>query len=229
MDSEERHELQENELAEFFKNFGEFWNKYGTWIVGVIAAVAIVFAAYNFITQRAEAARQTAWLDLYGAVTYESYQLVAEQHSGNPAVVAVANLRGADLLLAQANEPTRGDDDDATSGVLGRDESLDTAADMYQKALDAAPDVVYRLNALEGLGVVAESRYELDKARQRYEAIIKEAGEGYPSWRGRAEQRLAWLSKLNGPVEFAPEPGAAGLTTAPGPAATQPASVPDGL
>ncbi len=224
MDSDERHELQENDLAEFFKNFGEFWNKYGTWIVGVIAAVAIVFAAYNLITRRAETARQNAWLDLYGSVTYESYQLVADEHSGNPAVVAAANLRGADLLLAQANEPARSEDDLETSGVLNRDEALDTAEQMYQAAYDAAPDPVYRLNALEGLGVVAESRYDLDAARQRYDAIVEAAGDTYPTWSARAKQRLDWLSELeSGPVEFAPDPAVpSAAAPATQPAATQP-------
>ena len=222
MDSEERHELQENDLAAFFKNFGEFWEEYGTWIVGAVAAIAIVFAAYNLITSQIETAKQNAWLDLYGSVSYESYQLVAEEHSGKPAVVAAANLRGADLLLAQANEPTRGEDEQETSGLLNRDEALATAESMYRAAHDAAPDLVFRLNALEGLGVVAESRYDLDAARERYTAIIDAAGEAYPAWRGRAEQRLAWLDELeSGPVEFAPDP--VSETPATQPAATQPA------
>ena len=223
MDSEERHELQENDLAAFFKNFGEFWNAYGTWIVATVAAVALVFAAYNLITSQIETARQNAWLDLYGSVSYESYQLVAEEHSGKPAVVAAANLRGADLLLAQANEPTRGEDEQETSGLLSRDEALATAEAMYQAAYDAAPDVLFRLNALEGLGVVAESRYDLDAARQRYTAIVEEAGGAYPSWQGRAEQRLALLDTLTaGPVEFAPDPAPPSPPTTQ-PAATQPA------
>ena len=194
MDSEERHELQENDLAAFFKNFGEFWNQYGTWIVATVAAVALVFAGYNLITSQIETARQNAWLDLYGSVSYESYQLVAEEHSGKPAVVAAANLRGADLLLAQANEPTRVTrTSPTTSGLLNRDEALATAESMYQAAYDAAPDVLFRLNALEGLGVVAESRYDLDAARQRYTVHHRRSRRGVPELAGpgRATPRPA--------------------------------------
>jgi hypothetical protein len=205
LDPEERKELDQNDLARFFENFGEFWNKNGTWLVATIAIIAIVYAGYNIITRRAMEKQEVAWFDLYGSASHESFRLTADEHDDVPAVAALANLRGADLLMAKVNDPNRDEDGKVGDTGLTPEEALDTAEAMYQQAMEVAEHLVYTLNALEGLGVVAESRFDLEQARTHYQAIIEQAGEDYPAFTARAEKRIEWLAKLGQPIEFAPE------------------------
>lgn len=194
-DSQDPHDLEsQSEFSNFFTDVKIFWDKFGTPVVGVLAVVAIIFAGYNLITKRAEQARQNAWLDLYGSTTPESLDVVV-QSTKNPAVRTAANLRAADLLLAESNTAT---EEDAAA-------ILTTAAGHYQAALDDAPHVIYKLNALDGLGVVAESRYDADAARKFYEQLKTTAGDAYPYWAELATQRLALLPTLKDAVVFAPE------------------------
>lgn len=201
MDSQERHELQQNDLAAFLGDFGRFWERWGTAIMGTLAIAALVFAGYNLIAGRAEAARQNAWLDLYGSTSVESLELVSAD-TKNPVVRALANLRAGDLRLAEANRA-----EDAEAVAL-----LDQAAAYYQVALettdqlDPAQQQVLRLNAMEGLGVVAESRYDTAKAREQYQAIVAQAGDAYPQWAARAEKRLTLLDEVSTPITFAADP-----------------------
>jgi len=182
-------------FSNFFQDVSKFWNAFGTPLVGAIAVIAIVYAGYNLITSRAEASRQNAWIDLYSSPSPESLQLVVDV-TKNPTVRAVANLRAADLLLAEsviASEPD-------AKAILG------TARDHYQAALDDAPHDIFKLNALDGLGVVAESLYDTDQAQASYQKLKDLAGTDYPWWAALAERRLALLPDLAEAVVFAPEP-----------------------
>lgn len=191
----EHHDLESSsEFSNFFSDIKIFWEKFGTPVVGVVAVAAIVFAGYNFFTQRADQARQNAWLDLYGSTTPESLELVVDS-TKSPAVRAAANLRAGDLLLAESRTANEAD----AAAIL------DTAAERYQAALDDAPHVIFELNALDGLGVVAESQYDTNKARGFYEQVKSTAGEAYPYWSQLADRRLALLPELAEPVVFAPE------------------------
>lgn len=191
----EQHDLEsQSEFSNFFSDVKLFWEKFGTPVVGVLAVAAIIFAGYNLITKRAKQARQYAWLDLYGSTTPDSLELVVDT-TKNPAVRTAANLRAGDLLLAESN----------TANLEDAEAILNTAAERYQTALDDAPHVIFKLNALDGLGVVAESRYDTETARGFYEELKATAGEAYPYWTELADQRLALLPELSEAVVFAPE------------------------
>lgn len=193
-------EHDQSDIASFFEGFTAFWNKHGTWIVGTVAVAAIIFAGYNLITKRAQAAQENAWLELYGSSTPESLRLVAETYK-DPAVRALASLRAGDLLVAQAAAPEA----DADPELL-----LNDAQEMYSNALDIASDTIYKLNALEGLASVAESRHDVETAKTYYQQMLDEAGDMYPSWVERTERRMELLPELAEPVVFAesPEPEA---------------------
>ena len=185
------------EFSNFFNDVAAVWDRFGNVIVGTVAVAAIVFAGYNLITKRAMAAKQNAWIDLYGSSSVESLQLVVDT-TKNPAVTTVANLRAGDLLIAQS----RTADAEDAQAILGE------ASDYYRAALEDAPHTLYKLNALDGLAVVAESRFEIDTARSRYEEIISLSGDQFPYWVSVAERRMALLPDISEPVVFAPEPTA---------------------
>ena len=191
------------EFSNFFSDVKTAWDRYGTPIVGGLAIIAIVYAGYNIFTKRAVQAQQNAWIDLYTATSPESLEVIA-QTVNRPAVRTVANLRAADLLVAEAGTAT---DEDAPA-------ILDTAKSHYTAALDEADHVVYRLNALDGLGVVAESLGRPDEARDRYRELAKQAGTSYPFWATLAERRLSMLDRPVEIVDFAPERPAAAASDA---------------
>lgn len=220
MDSEHRHELQENDLAEFFAHFGEWWQKYGNITLIVVMAIVLAVAGWRFISFRSAQAHENAWTDLAFATSPETFRAVAQSHD-NPAVKTLAYLHGGDLLLGQAITgetpalPTSPQDDtDASPGApaapLDRDALLSGARTLYEQALQSAPHVVYRINAHLGLASVAETQSRWDDARQHYEQAIEAAGAGFATLAEQARIRLDMLSNLRQPVVFAPDAPAAG-------------------
>jgi tetratricopeptide (TPR) repeat protein len=184
----------QGEFSNFFNDVRTAWDKFGTPVVGTLAVAAIVYAGYNIFTQRAREAEQNAWIDLYTATSPESLEVLTETIN-RPSVRAVANLRAGDLLLGEAKtaEP-----EDAAA-------ILESAKGHYRAALEESEHVVYRLNALDGLGVAAESRGDFDAARGHYQQMQDLAGEDFPYWASIAETRLNLLPRLSEPVEFAPD------------------------
>lgn len=184
----------EGEFSSFFSDIKAGYEKIGTPVVGVLAIAAIIFAGYNLITKNREAALQNAWLDLSLSNSPESLEVFIED-TKNPSVRAVAHLRAGDLLLAESRTA---DEDDAAA-------ILATAATHYQSALDEAPHLIYELNALDGLGVIAESNYDTAQASELYGQIKTKASGQFPYWVSLAENRLALLPELTQAVVFAPE------------------------
>lgn len=184
----------EGEFSSFFSDIKAGYEKIGTPVVGIIAIAAIVFAGYNLITKNREVALQNAWLDLSLSNSPESLEVFIED-TKNEAVRTVAHLRAGDLLLAESR--TASEDDAAAI--------LATAATHYQAALDDAPHLIYELNALDGLAVIAESNYDTAKASELYTQIKSKAEGEFPYWVNLAENRLALLPQLSEAVVFAPE------------------------
>ncbi len=202
MDSEHRHELQENDLAEFIANFGEWWSKHGNTVLTVILVVSVVFLGKRWIDARAESAHEQAWSDLATATSPESFRHTAESHD-NPAVRALAYLQGGDLLLAQSkkNQDASPDAAPSTAPPLTPDQALHEAELMYKQVLaDPNTHTVFKLNAHLGLATVAESRQLWNEAQQQYQAIIDTAGPGYDAIAGQARARLANLDELAKPI-----------------------------
>ncbi|MEM9882085.1 MAG: hypothetical protein AAF800_04110 [Planctomycetota bacterium] len=182
-------------FSNFFNDVKWAWERVGTPLVAAVAVVAIVFAGYRLVTQRAEASKQTAWLDLYGATSPESLELAIDA-TNSASVRATAHLRAGDLLLEEAT----------TAGEADAADILTAAAGHYERAIAEAPHPIYELNALDGLGVVSEAMHDTDAARSRYESLRERATPDFPYWSDLAEKRLAMLPRLAEPVAFAPEP-----------------------
>ncbi len=210
MDAEHRHELKENDLAEFLANIGPWWSAHWRTVFTVVLVVAVVVGWWRW--NRAQTLRQheDAWGDLAFATSPESYRGVANTYD-DPTVQALANLRGADLLLASAANPTPppepSENDPDPPPAIPPDEALEAAAAMYQQvANQTSVHLVYKLNASLGLAAVAEGQRNWDAARGHYQHAIEQAGSTYPSIADQAQARLGMLDRLAHPIVFGPEP-----------------------
>lgn len=199
LDPNDPHAPAPGEVSEFIDDAKRFWAANGSWIATTLLIFAVVFGGYRFLQNRTSTAREQAWSDLYGVNSQNLVDLVAEAHPG--AVSTLAQLRGGDLALAEHQRLS-----DPVSDPAAGAELLDRAESRYRAALGSAPHDIYRLNALDGLGVVAESRRDADAARKHYEALKQAAGDRFPAWTARTDRRLAMLDDLPAPVRFAPAP-----------------------
>ncbi len=223
MDSQERHELKENDLERFLTHFGEWWSQYGVSTLAIIAAIAAVFAGYQLINKWRVEAHENAWAELALQTSPESYRRVAESYS-DPVVQSLAYLRGGDLFLEKALAPTGSGESGAAepdadaadgpaanppAGAASSGTPLDDAAWMYEQAIAASDHRVYRLNAMLGLAAVAESRRDWQGARERYEQVIREAGDEFPAIAAQAERRLGLLESVSRPIVLSDAPAEA--------------------
>lgn len=212
MDADHRHELKENDLAEFLAHFGEWWQKHGTKLTLIVLVIVAAYAGKRLIDARSSTAMEQAWGDLATSTSPESYQFVAQSHD-MPAVRALANLRGADLLLAQVTVPP---DDEPNAQTATADappdnadphQALLDAAAMYQRVIDdPAAGLAFKLNAHLGLAAVAESFHQWGQAKQHYNTVVDLAGPAHAAIATRTRTRLGMLDRLDKPVLFAPDP-----------------------
>lgn len=229
MDAEHRHELKENDLAEFITHFGQWWAQHGNKLLVALLLVVTVWGGKYWFDDRSQKKKEAAWLDLAQTTSPDGYRSVAMSYQ-NPAVRALAYLRGADLLLTKAavgpdNKPNGETAAEPAQTVDDTDAAaaLESAELMYQAVLDdAGAHRAYKLNAHLGLAAIAEGRSQWDQARDLYNAVIEQSGAGYATIREQAQMRIAMLERLKRPVVFGPEPPAAetvdqepGATTAP--------------
>lgn len=213
MDSQERHELRENDLAEFFKNFGEWWSNYGVKLLLIVLVFAVAFAGWRLYRAQVETSHEMAWSDLAGTTEPASFARVAGEY-GDPAVKMLAALRGADLYRQQAVQGWGEAGAEPTAG-------LEQAEALYKQVVEGAQHPVYRINALLGLAAVAETRQNWEAADQYYAQALTAAEGEFPGLGQLAAQRRSLLDDLQKPITLAP--AAAAPTPAEG-AGEQPAA-----
>lgn len=238
MDSQQQppQEGSHSDLQHALDGLREFWQKYGSTLLLSVLLCALLVVGWNLWRSVRTAAHDTAWDDLAGTTSPDTYPLVAEDHS-NKTVKILANLWGADAQLNESLTKPAGD---------GPFDPLSQAEGMYNEVLAMTEEPVYRANAYLGLASVAESRQQYDKAGEYYDKAAAESGDTYAALKMRAEQRKAMLSRLDEPVVFGttsllpPEeapaeapaaesapteaPPAEPASTEPAPAETEPAS-----
>ena len=209
MDAEHRHELHQNDLAEFMAHFGEWWSKHGLrtlLIVFVAVGAVFLFRLHRTSEQRAH---DQVWNDLAQATSAAQYRGVARSHD-NPTIQALAYLRAGDLELRKAIAPVEKpaeDDEPADDPTERRKKLLDAAEQDYNAVIDnPAAHTAIRLNALLGLASVAESRLSWDEAKEIYQQIQDQASEGYEGIENIALRRVGALERAAIPVVFAPDP-----------------------
>ncbi|MFP4224038.1 MAG: hypothetical protein ACLFVN_08170 [Phycisphaeraceae bacterium] len=226
MERHEEHDLRENDLQEFFRHFGDFWGRWGNIITIVVALSLTGYLIYWFVTTQAAQEHEYSWRDVTYATSATGFAKVAEAHD-DPAVQALAYLRGAELYTLEAlgaspePAPAEGEQEDEAEAqpTLGREEALQRATEMYERAIDVAPDPVYRANGLLGLASVAESLENWERAQQFYDQAAEVGREAsLPNIVEEALDREALIERLQQPVTIAEQPAPAEADAQPAPA-----------
>ncbi len=206
MDSDHRHELKENDLAEFMRNFGQFWTRWGNSLLLVVLVVLIAVVSVQMITAHRFRRHEQNWSSLEFETSPAALASVAETVS-HPPIRALAHLRAGDALLrGEAVDAVSSPDDASASGPAAAQRRLRQAAEHYEAVRQMADaDALFKLNALLGLAAVAESQRQWDLAQQLYEQAVAESREQQqPALAEQAAQRLAMLDRLREPMTLAP-------------------------
>ncbi|MEZ6191676.1 MAG: tetratricopeptide repeat protein [Phycisphaerales bacterium] len=203
MDAKERHELKDNDLAEFLQNFGDFWNKHGNSISVVILVVLVAWIGIRFYNNMQATNHENAWADLASTSSPQGYRERALEDTGFGAIQEIALLRGAEQYHQKAIEHENEDTAVPLPGMLTFEESLKNAEAMYQQVLDSKSDPVFRANAAVGLANVAETRGDFDAANTYWTQAEKLASDArLGAIAAQAKIRLGMLDELKQPIVF---------------------------
>ena len=228
MDSKHKHEHSNDDWSTFVHNAKDCWTSYGQMIMTVVVVIALSFTAITFFRTQAQNAHEDAWGGLAQSTSPDSYRAVASSNKG--AVKALALLRGADLLLAQATvpavkpEPVKDvevKESDAKTQAESATAKVTVAEPVVQdpKALLADAKVMYqtvvddktvhsvlKINALLGLASVCEAQANWNEAAAAYDKAVTLAGTQYDVLAKQASGRKAQLAQIKEPVKFAKAP-----------------------
>ncbi len=206
MQSEERHELKQNDLQEFLGNFGEFWKKSGNATMITITLVVVVLAGYRLYSTHTSTQHENAWTDLALSSSPAAFAELG-LNSPFPATRAKANLNAADLYLQESLADTP--ESETSLGGLTAAQKLDEAARLYQLVLDEEKaHEAFKVNAALGLAVVAEGKGNFTDAAAQFKAVIERASDTYPAHAAAAQAHLDMITRLENPVALAADPPA---------------------
>jgi hypothetical protein len=197
MDRERLKEVHASDLTEgrINQDFVDWLQTKGmTWLLVILVALCAYFGIVRWRHSRTNYQTE-AWRGLATATLPGAYEDVAEKYSDVGSVAHLARLRAAEMLLTSVQ----------TSQVLGaetettkeltpadRDDYLNRADRLYAKVLESdngAPGTaLLMVTAHTGRAAVAESKGDLEQAKQYYTKAAERAQSVYP--------RLAEQAKL---------------------------------
>jgi hypothetical protein len=193
--------------------FIDWLRKWHMPILLVVALAALSWVGY----QRWQAARDNeitqAFTEMQNAQSPEALRSIAANYEGIRSVSEMARLRAADIYLqafrtgvkpGSQPQPDGTFTADDLLGASDRPGMLEQAEMLYRTVLDSTSrsqaKALLGVGASFGLAAVAESRGELDAARQQYErtAELAEWG-GFPGQAEIARERIKKLPELAQP------------------------------
>lgn len=240
MDTEHRHELKTNDLADWMTHIPEFLKENVSTIIGV-ALIVVAFVTWPMFTRMraaaevAKAAEVTSQIqnlerDIYGvaqgaekdeatrlqatsALVVSANALLEQANKiDNPDLAAMAQIKAAQALRTELQVRTGRVSAEEVQTRIGQ------AQDAYQKALASATTPTLKAMAKLGLGLCAEELGQRDAAAVIYKEILDTAEFAPTVFPAQAQQRL---DGLNGNLEtfvFTPvpvEPAAAAPAVSP--------------
>ncbi len=209
MKSERRHELEQNQLAGKLAKMVESIKPYQNAILGgtlllVIVIGGVVWSRANRASARDEGWGQVSIAQSSGIPDAADFEKIGEDYSDSM-LSCQAMLAGADLRLKEGCSKRFENKKDA-------EDELKDAVSGYKKVIDetAGDDDLFVVwqQATFGLARARETLGELDKAKDLYETLTKDAGGAF---RSQAQRRLTSLQDKDlhdRLAEYTPRPSA---------------------
>ncbi len=228
MDSEHRHELKTNELADYIRQVPGFIKRNASTLVGValILVGLVTWPMFNRMRAEADTAKAAAVADSIQNLERDIYAVIqaAEKDAEARQQATSALLVSANALLEQADKT-----DDADVAALARIKAAQAlraelhfradvvdveqahtrvgqAQEAYKKAADTATNATLKAMAQFGLGLCAEELGQRDEAAAIYKAIIDTPAYAATVFPAQAQHRLDGLDENLSTVTFAPAP-----------------------
>ncbi|MHC5083074.1 MAG: tetratricopeptide repeat protein [Planctomycetota bacterium] len=226
MDSEHRHELKQNELAEGLAHLPQLIKDNANFIIG-LALIAVGLITWPMLSKKGEekaiasqsAVAQSIQMlqsDLGAVFNAETPEAISDASNTlmvnadalldaaggieNPDLAALARIKAAQAYRTELL--IRKDDADA--------ETLQTqitkAQDAYQKALDGAVEPTIKGMATLGLGLCHEELGQTDEAAKLYQSIVDDETLAATVMPKQAQSRLDGLAENAEVFTFAPAP-----------------------
>ena len=228
MDSQHRHELKTNELADWLAHAPEFLKKNASTIIGVILIVVglITWPMFSRMRQTSRIAKAAAITDsiqnlerdVYSIIQADDKDAAARQQAtgallvnanalleqaektDNPDLAAMARIKAAQALRTELHVRAEQIEPDE----LHR--RIDQARDAYEKALTSAKTPTLKGMAKLGLGLCAEELGQRDAAAAIYKEIIGAPEFAATAIPDQAQRRLDNLDENLETFAFAPAP-----------------------
>ncbi len=234
MKAEERHELQQNDLASWVYTLPYLLKQYGSYVLLVAACCVLSYQLWNYYQTKQEIALQSAWNEVNDADSPSTInppaklRSVIEKFDVRP-VQAEAYLQ---LGKFYHDSVLAGNPEAGYKGVkIKKDAALEQAEAAFKKVISEYTDLpLAAAQAYLQLGAVEESKGDWDAAKRDYQKLIDKAGPyAGTAFASEAQFRLDSLDKFSQPVVFAVAASQPATATAPAmraPAATEPTTVP---
>ncbi len=246
MDSKHRHELMQNELADWIGKLPEMITTYRNQIIGVVLVIVglISWPLLNKWRAQSDFAAESQTTDSITAVELAKYSTVSSYGQSDPNVTTTSSLLVAANTLADEAK-TAPDNDLAALALIKRGQALRTdlhlkkeiipqdivneqikkAQEAYQEALNKAQLPSIRAMAQLGLGLCSEELGQLEQAKGFYQKIADDKANAGTPFIAIAQGRIDNMDDNNMKYTFVEAP--APVITAPQapemPAVEQPA------
>ncbi len=220
MDSEHRHELKSNELANILTHFPEFCKKNANVILGLglIIIALITWPMFTKMSQNKAIAQQSQVSDsiqqlnqsigmalqgadeqTLGAVLINAQELIdSTAKTDNPNLKALAYIKAAQAYRTELH---------INKEILSADaieSQVQKAQDAYEKAAQMAKTDSLKGMTQLGLGLCAEERGQTQQAAEIYQAIIDDESLAATVLPKQAQARLDGLQENAESFTFAP-------------------------
>lgn len=193
-------------LETFFDNYG---NKLLWGLVAVTVIAVAIYLVVSITKSSTEKRENTAQAALTVALTTEAgveeYVAIVEEYNGTKAANTATYMAGAeylkagDLANAKSYLEKYADAEGAAGEVINglvrtlrgdiavEENDLQTAADLYNRAIEASDDIYTYENNARKLALVYIAMGDVAKAQQTYKAIV----EKYPELKGKYAKYIA--------------------------------------
>jgi len=188
MKSEQRHELQQNELAARLTILVEWCKDNAALLVGVVAGVVVAFAAVSFYRSRSQAGAVAEWSEFFSAAGQQDTVKL-----DSISVVRSGDVPGQLANLLLADTALNAGVDLMSSDRTAADEQLNSAKNRYYKVQQTASDPLLLQRAALGIARYFETVGMLDESIAEYEKLATKWPDGL--FADMAKTKIAFLKQ----------------------------------